>query len=45
LAPTDDIHDDISCLDSGETANGLPMGSYPGSDIPEPVVFDDVVKA
>jgi len=45
VAPPEDIHDDIPCLVLAETANGLITGRYTGTDIPEPVEFDDVVEA
>ena len=45
VAPPEDIHDDIPCLALAETANGLTTGKYTGTDTPEPVEFDDVVKA
>jgi len=45
VAPPEDIHDDIPCLSSAETANGLRTGRYTGTDTPEPVEFDDVVEA
>jgi len=45
VAPPEDIHDDIPCLELAETANGLRTGRYTGTDTPEPVEFDDVVEA
>jgi len=45
VAPMYDIHDDIPCLALDETANGLLMGRYTGTDTPEPVEFDNVVEA
>jgi len=45
VAHTEDIHDDIPCLELAETANGLRTGSFTGTDTPESVEVAKVVEA
>jgi len=44
-AAVEDINDNIPCLASVETANGLLTGRYTGTDMPAPVEYDDIVEA